>query len=206
MILASLSPRDRRTLRLGGLVALPVAVFSLVLRPYVGALFDARDDLTRERDLLAREQGVLSGADRYSRVIADAGAALRGEGPRLFRGVDELAAASALEGYVADQASRHRVAVERSESRSAGRTSAGLVALEADFRATGDLQGILALLRALETGPRLVRVERIAIERRAAATPDVEVLSLSATAQGFSLVAPTQLGDTLAGREAEVAP
>lgn len=205
-MLASLSPRDRRALRIGALIAVPVMVFTLVLRPYFHALSDARERLVSERELLAREQAVLADADRYPPVIADATSALRGEGPRLFRGVDDLAAASALEGYVADQASRHRVMVERSESRSAGETSAGLVTVQADFQATGDLQGILSFLRALETGSRLVRVERLGIERRVAATPDEEVLSLSATAQGFSLVAPGSSGDTLPGSGVEAAP
>jgi hypothetical protein len=65
----------------------------------------------------------------------------------------------------------------------------GVRSLRVEIRGESDLRGILALLHALETGPKLIRVDRLDISRAARATADdaTETLALSATVVGFSI-------------------
>ncbi|HEX6369722.1 MAG TPA: type II secretion system protein GspM [Longimicrobium sp.] len=182
---SQMSPRDRRALTLGGAVLVPALLFALVVRPLAGGVDETRERVREQRELLARERGLVAQAAEYPSRLRRAEAALRAEGPRLFRGIDGLAAASALEEYVSDAADRNRVSVRQSESRDGEPVGEGITALQVDLQGEGDLRGILSLLRALDAGTRLVRVEQLAIQARGAG--EDAPLSFSLTAVGYAM-------------------
>ena len=67
---------------------------------------------------------------------------------------------------------------------------AGLITIGISIRAEGDLEGVLILLRALETGDRLAWVEDLVMERGAmssVATDDSETLNVSAVIKAFAV-------------------
>lgn len=182
---SGMSPRDRRALALGGALVVPALCFALVVRPLAGGVGEVRERVREQRELLARERGLVAQAGEYPARLRRAESALRAEGPRLFRGIDGLAAASALEEYVSDAAERSRVSVRQSESRDGEAVGEGITALQVDMQGEGDLRGILSLLRTLDSGARLVRVEQLAIEARGAT--ENAPLSFSLTAIGYTM-------------------
>ena len=186
---SSLSPRDRRALTLGALLGVPVLLFSLVLRPALASHADTRESLRVQRALLAEELALAAHARRYPALLGEARASLRDEAPRLFASRGGAGPAAALEEYVADRAEQSRVRLEQSQGREEGDAAEGVAALGVEIQGTGDLAAVLGFLRALDTGPRLVRVERLALERRSAAGDPAAatVLTFSASLRGFSL-------------------
>lgn len=183
--LPAIGARDRRALRLGATVLLPALAFALVVRPYARALSTTYDELETQRALLARELGALRDAPRDAGRAGEARQALAVATQRLFDGADAVAASAELASYVSDQAVENGLEVEESETRAASPDD--LPAM--DIRARGDVLAIVDFLRALEDGPRLARVERIAIARdpRAAGEEWDGTLTLTATVTGLSL-------------------
>ncbi|HEX7120479.1 MAG TPA: GspMb/PilO family protein [Longimicrobiales bacterium] len=187
----ALTARDRRALLLGAAVLAPALLFAFVARPFAGALAERRDRLAAERDLLARELRLLADARRFPDALRDAEAELMREAPRLFAGSDPVAATSALEGFVAAQAIAHRVFIQRSESLAPESAAQGVVALRTTVRAVGDLDGLLSFLRSLEAGRKLVRIERLSLERveEPDGGQDRVVIAASALVRGYALAA-----------------
>jgi hypothetical protein len=192
-LVARLSPRDRRALLVGLGILLPALLVPLALRPFQRALTTARAQLETERDLLVRERRVLAGAAELPPQLQRTTELLALEAPRLFRAPDEVSATAALSGYVAERAHGHRVLLQQAETGAPHPVAGaeGVTGLTVTLRGVGDLEGILGFLHALEEGPRLVRVERLAIERSQrmgpAATDDEEVLSVAALVRGYSV-------------------
>lgn len=202
-----LRPRDRRALLLGAALLLPILLFGLVGRPYLHALSTTRAELQTQRELLARERTLLEEARAYPARMDDAEAGLRLEVPRLFGGTDELTMTAALAEVVAEEARRSRVLVQGIESREAAPVDEGVLALQVELRALGDLEGVLTFLHALEQGEKLIRVERLAIERAAryerSAAPEEQVLALTASLRGFALRPTRVSAGATAAREGE---
>jgi hypothetical protein len=186
-----LGVRDRRALRIGILLAVPVLVINLAVRPYLAELADLRERVAARRELLARELALISHAERFPHELGRAQTALGALGPRLFIGADEIARTGALVYYVGERATRNRVLMQRVETRPSEPTADSLLALRVDVQGMSDLEGILGLLHALEGGPKLVRIERLSIGTAgrlglSAGAPAEEVLSFSATITGFA--------------------
>lgn len=195
----ALSARDRRALRLGMLVLLPVLVLSLVVRPYLRALALARQELAAQRVLLARELGALRDAPRDAVLVRHGRQLLAGAAARLFDGGDAVAASAALAGYVGDQADSAGLEVQESETRPGDMPSV-------DFRARGDVLAIMDFLRAIEDGPKLARVEQLTITREPSRGGDDAdgTLVLAATIAGLPLRAEAdarQPSDSAPARE-----
>lgn len=205
MILSRLRRRDRLALGWGAGLVAPVVCYALVFQPYLSILHASRQRLEEQRGLLARELSLLHGAQRYPARMMELEVALARERPRLFSGVDALSATSALTYYVSDRARRSRVVVQRVEGDAPEASSRGLLLLRLTVGAESDLEGILTLLRALETGDKLVRVERLSIERASASgESDEGALTLSATITGYAGAVP---GDSaIVTRLAQAAP
>jgi Tfp pilus assembly protein PilO len=188
--LAGLNQRDRRAVGLGAMLVVPAVAFHLAVRPYLGALADARTRVTREQDLLRREQTLLAEVKAYPQLLSGAESSLLREAPRLFAGPDLVAASAALSNYVSGKALASRVFLQRSETQSPS-VADGVARLQVDLNAVGDLEGILSFLQALEAGPKLVTVHRLAIGKAQAVNlgqpRDEEVLSLSAVVGGYAL-------------------
>ena len=183
-----LKPRDARALRVGLVVLAPLLALRLVALPFAHAMGESRMRVETERDLLRRELALLEDTKRYPVVLRDAESRAKQEIPRLFRGPDELSAAAGLSYYASEQARRARVLVQQIDARPVIAAGGGLRRLEVALRVQGDLEGVLSWLSALEQGPRLVRVESIAIER-GSADGDWESLDVTCTLVGYAAIA-----------------
>lgn len=204
-----LRPRDRRAINLGLLVIVPALVLGAGAPPYLASLEEAQDRLSVERSLLSRELALVAdSALALQRETAAAGA-LAAREPRLFSGEPAIAAGG-LVRYVARAAELSGVRLESTETAgtdAAGPTlveeriardavaagSSSLTAVRVQLRATGDLMGVLELMRRLEDGPRLIRIEDLSLERIEGYTgvndgvESVQVVVLSATLAGYTL-------------------
>ena len=190
---ARLGPRDRRAVLVGAAILGPVFAFTLAGRPYLHARAALVEQIHEQQDLLRRELTLVQSVPRLSGDLTDARRALADARPRLFPALDPLGASAILVSAVSEHARRRGVLVEAIESRPAEYLGDGLMAIQVDMRGQGDLEGLLRWLDALETGPRLLRVEQLSVARigsgAQADSLDVETLSVAATVRGF-LLAP----------------
>jgi hypothetical protein len=182
---------DRRAILLGAMILGPAVALKLVLLPLVRSWSDLRAEIATERSLLAREEELLSEADRWPvRYTAD-GARLLAAAPRLYDGADQVAGAGALASYLAQRATARRVFLQQTELRPTEKAGEGVSALGVELRGSTDLEGLLRFVQDIENGKPLVRVERVHIERAErpsfGAHDDEEVLSFSLAVRGFAL-------------------
>jgi type II secretory pathway component PulM len=187
-----MNPRDRRAVTLGAAVLLPALCFTLVVRPFVHARTALRERLREQHALLARELTLVAAASRLPEQVGDAAHVLRVASPRLLPG-DAFAATATLLHAVGDAARQHDVFIEAIEGAAPEDAGDGLVAVQINLRGRGDLEGLLRWLTAIESGDRLLRVERLGIARlsggAAGDSKDVETLTLGATVRGYVLAA-----------------
>lgn len=198
--LPALGPRDARALRIGGWIVLPVLLATLVVRPLGSAWLDRRAALEQDRALLTRELRLVTDAPRDRELLRAERRALDASASRLFGGAEAVSASAELARYVAREASESRLQLEQAETETAldvpgavlpngdaPRTgaSAGQL-LRVSIRARGDVEAIVAFLRRVEGGERLVRVERIAITTGDESTADDGSLLLTATLNGLA--------------------
>ena len=163
--LTSLDARDRRALILGAWVLVPLLIAVVLIRPYVRVLLEQREALASERTLLARENRALLHLPDDRRSLASLDSELSTLAPRLFAGSDAVTASAELARYAAERAamSRLRLAQVETEMRVDSTLSGG--DLRVSLRARGDILAIHEFLRSVESGPKLVRVERVEVVR-----------------------------------------
>lgn len=197
-----LGSRDRRALTLGALVVLPAFGFALVVKPYLHARTVRLERVREQRDLLRRELSLVAAAHDVPARLERAAHTFARSRSRLLSGRDPLGATAALVSLVGDEARRRGVLLETIESGSPEPLNDRLVAVQIEVRGRGDLEGSLRWLEALETGPHLLRVERLTVGRLDQAVPrdslDVETLTLGAVVRGIVLVR----SDTIAASRA----
>lgn len=187
-LLARLNPRDRRALIIGAILALPAIGYKALIRPFAGAINDARAAVARERSLLERELALLARAPDLPREIAFARDAEGMARRRLFIAEDPIEAASEMSTYVGGALRAGSVTVQQIESGDDKEIGSGLREISLSLRAEGPLDGVLQALGALESGPRLLRVTRVSIER-SLATPGpggTESVVIAATVRGYA--------------------
>ena len=184
-----MSPRDRRALLLGAAVLAPALFYIWGVKPYRAALDDARQQLAVERETLARERAAIAAARKNPQLQHLADSAMRAASPRLFQGRDDVMASAELASYLGDIARARHVWLQDAATRPAALSPSGVRTLRVEIRAESDLQGILSLLQALETGSKLVRVERMDVSRQPSRSEEsgAETLALSATISGFAI-------------------
>lgn len=196
-----LSDRDRRALRLLALVAVPAMLFAFGVRPWLSHMRDLRDRIATERSTLARELALVQAMPTASVAGREAAAAVRSTEPRLFVGRDDVIASAELASYVGGVGAESRVLVQDAGTRPSVISPTGVRTLRVELRGESDLEGIVGFLNALETGEKLVRIDRVDISRAAGGRGEeegVETLSLSAMVAGFALGDPPR--DTLPRR------
>lgn len=187
-----LRPRDRRAILAGLSVLLLAGTFVFILRPYAHAVGEARDQLAAERALLARERALLRAASGLGKQQAMLDTAVEWRSERLFTG-DRTLAAAQLARYLDVEAGESRALIERSETIEGAEIVPGLDAVRLRFRAVGDVAGVLELVRRLEDGDRLVRIETLSLgrrERRARGPEEddpIQPVTLAATITGYTL-------------------
>jgi hypothetical protein len=190
---SNLTPRDRRAVQVGALLLVPALLFSVLIRPYLTALRATEAHTIRERDLLHRERALLAGVRSAPAHLQRAERVLLAEAPHLFGGSDLGTASAALAHYVGNTAAAHRVFLQGSETRPPEGGGDGVARIRVDLRAVSDLEGLLAFLHELETGPKLLTVEALAIAQtdriNGVERADEEILGLAATITGYVLEA-----------------
>lgn len=191
----TMSAKDRRAITLGVGIVLPALFAVFGVKPYFAALSSARQQLSVERETLAREKAAIDAARKNPRLRQAADSAMRALGPRLFEGRDDVAASAELVSYLGDVARTNRVWLQDAATRPAITSPGGVRALRVEMRAESDLHGVLTMLRELEFGQKFVRIDRLDISRvsRAAATDSSETLAISATVTGYAIGAETAL-------------
>jgi hypothetical protein len=198
-----LGRRDRRAVLVGAVILAAAFGARAGVQPYLRTLSNARARVERERDLLHREHELLAEVKHYPAWIPTAERSLLDEAPRLFAGPELATASATLVNYVSTRAIRHRVFVQQSASRSPTSVASGVVRLQVDLRAVGDLEGILSLLQDLEAGGKLLTVDNLTIAQaeqvgNGSSSRDEEVLVVSATISGYALGDADTTQDTLA--------
>lgn len=207
---SNLQPRDRRAVRLGAWILLPSLAMAFVIKPYASALLANRAMLRSDRDLLARESLAVTELPSDIKLLNERSRTLRSIEPRLFVGSDAITASAELARYVSARATQSGLRLEQTETdahidstgslRSASARPSGYERgddqLRVTIRARGGILAVYTFLRAMETGPRLVGVERIDITR--SSTDDVfdGTLTLTATVAGIALRKATDAGVT----------
>jgi type II secretory pathway component PulM len=197
--LPTLRPRDRRAVRAGAWILVPLLIGTVVIRPYITALEASRSALENEADLLARETRAVLDLPSDSATLRATSLLLVAAAPRLFGGSDAVTAAAELARYVSASATACGLHLEQAETQtradSVGQTSlasAPARATEGDsnlrvtIRARGGVLAIYAFLRAMEDGEKLVRVERIDIVRTATDDTFDGTLTVTATVAGLA--------------------
>jgi len=212
--LLTLRPRDRRALRAGAWILVPLLIAIFVIRPYTTAVQAGRAALERESDLLARETRAVLDLPGDSAVLRIFGLRVAAEAPRLFGGTDAVTASAELARYVSAGATACGLHLEQAETQtridSVGQTPLASTPspannrdaggdLKVTIRARGNVLAIHAFLRAMENGPKLVRVERIEIGRTA--TDDTFDGTLTLTASVTALARRGVLGSTATASE-----
>jgi type II secretory pathway component PulM len=187
-----MTPRDWRAIAIGSAVVLPALLVMWGVRPYVNRLKGLQREVATQRDLVAREQALIHDRPAPDSTLKALQVHLSDMNERLFPGGDELGATAALATYVTQLARQHGVLVQQGETRPPGVAAGGggLKTIEVGVRAAGDLEGVLEWLAALETGPRLVEVARLGIERAGGASsqrdPERETLAVGLVVRGYT--------------------
>ncbi|AMW04540.1 GspMb/PilO family protein [Gemmatimonas phototrophica] len=173
--------RERLVVRGGALIATAALLVVYGLLP-LWRHFQSRElqiSATRERaglfaGYIARTSDLERTADADERWLA---ASPR----RALHASDASLAASALQTLLQDAAEGAGMAVSRVEVEP---ESDSTEAVRGTLTAVGDIHGLAALLRTLESGARLVQVERFTVQQNSAlrGAPDVLQLSLSVRA------------------------
>jgi type II secretory pathway component PulM len=182
-----LSPRYRRAVSVGVLAVAPAVFYAFVVKPYVSSVRRAMDALRSEAILLDREQAVT----RRQRVIgdeaSDAAAVARRIARRTYAAADSALTMSTFGRDVTTALNDAGLTVQRVEVRDSLSANAALRELTIDVRAQGDFESVLGALTRLEKSTRLIRVDRLAIdkngERQASGG---ELLSLVAIIHGYA--------------------
>lgn len=175
-IVANLGTRDRRALQLGAWILGPLFVANFVVRPYANALLERGAGLASERALLAREYRAVLALPGDRRALALLDSQLVSIAPRLFDGGDAVTASAELARYVSDIAGDARLHIAQVETETRldsvstarprnERDAPTSNDLRISLRARGDIVAIQEFLRAVESGAKLVRVERLEIVR-----------------------------------------
>lgn len=196
---SSLQPRDRRALHLGSWLLLPSLAMALVIKPYASALLASRAMLQRDRDQFARESRAVLDLPGDLAMLRAKRQALLAIEPRLFGGSDAITASAELARYVGTRATRNGLRLEQTETDThidstaretlATEKSDGHRAeeLRVTIRARGGILAVYAFLSAMEAGPRLVRIERVAIVRGSTDDTFDGTVTCTATVVGIAL-------------------
>jgi hypothetical protein len=188
---STMSAKDRRAIVLGGLIVLPALLYIWGVRPYRAALEATRDEVEIARLALSREKAAVTTTMANPEAQRSADSALMMSAPRLFEGRDDAIASAQLAAYLGSVARRSRVLMQDANTRPSATSPEGIRTLRVEVRAESDVQGITTFLHNLESGNKLVRVDRLEISR----VPGLEdkngfeTLSIAATVSGFAFAA-----------------
>jgi len=180
---SSMGTRDRRALWLGAVIVLPVLLWRLAVVPYRESLARGEDRVVSVRELLSREKALLRDAPRLPAMAQAAAARAADESARLFGGADTVAATAALAGWVRDAAVGARLRNAQTSAAAVETVAGGVESVGVDVRAEGSFAAVTSWIALMESGERLLSVERLDVSSTGAT--DGTVL-LSARVRGFT--------------------
>jgi type II secretion system (T2SS) protein M len=182
-----MTPKDRRALVIGGLVVVG-AVMTLRVLPMVwGRAIEAHTMLRERAILLARTRDEMASLPRLRDSAAILSQALIALAPQVLSGPTATEANSDLSARMNLIASRAPAKVERLEALrdSLGNGRLGRVRVHAAVET--DVRGLVALLKAIETGDEVLHLEELHVEapRPDPAERGPEILKVEITVSGW---------------------
>lgn len=180
--LGRLSKRDRRALILGLVILVPALLNSAVVRPYRSAVEAARRSVELQRDLLARERGLLALREQVPELIRNNIREITRLRERLLSTTDPALAEAELTAYLEGLATENNVLLKEMRAmRSQGdgpvaftpisveplRVEPGAGVLDpirVTISAESDFEGIASFLNGIDGGRLLVRVVELTLE------------------------------------------
>jgi Tfp pilus assembly protein PilO len=181
-----ITPRDRRAVRVGALLTAPVLCHVLLVKPYLSGARRMLEALQVQRAILAREEDVMANLPAIQAEGAASTETLRSATLRMYPMTDTVAAVVALGHDVADAFNSAGVSMQHMEMRDSLIPRARVLELTVDLRAEGEFQDLVGALSRLEANRRLIRVDRLMIERSASASSAPERLSIVAVVHGYA--------------------
>jgi len=188
MSLATMNSRDRRALLLGLALLGPALGYIWGVKPLLASFNRTRDQIFQQRQLLAQEMAAVTAARQNPDLKRVADSAMRATEPRLFEGRDDVQASAELASHLTDVAQRSELLLQSAATRPTV-LSNGIRSLRVEIRGESDIRGVLEFLQNLESGEKLLRVDRLDISRSMAASDieGVEPLAVAATIVGFAI-------------------
>lgn len=160
---ATLSARDRRALGRAAVVALAALAWVGGVRPLYALYRDTVHQLAYERHVLARERGLLAAVPRLERAASAGGDRLLAAGPRFLDGTTAGTASASLAGYLHALADSAGVVVRTLAPAAPSDAVGGPEPVTLRVEAGGDMDALVTLLRAIEGGSRLLRLDSLEI-------------------------------------------
>lgn len=164
--------REQRVVMTGALVVVVALLVTYAVLPFArrwmlreGEISAATTRVSYLQNLVARTGELQSLADARER-------ALTGESRRVLHARSNTLAASALQTWLQDAADASRIVVTRLEVSADTLATTGV---PASMSVYGDIHGVAAMLDVVQFGPRVMRLERVTLQRNAAliGAPDV---------------------------------
>lgn len=162
-----LSARDRRALRTGLMLAVPVLAWLFVVRPYRASLADLKAQVEAERALLAREEALLESADVLPVRANEAAAHMERVERRLVSGANVALVEGKVIEHLESLAQASRVLLQEIRGLQPVRRDAEsevVHPIRLAVQAESDLNGVTRLLHSIEESPLLLRIEELSVE------------------------------------------
>jgi type II secretory pathway component PulM len=166
MNLRSLSVRDRRALLLGGAAFAPMLLWLLIVAPFTRHLSATRDRLERSGEMLRRELSVVRSASQYAAARTEVQRRLAESQQRLIYATSDASARTMLVGFVDERARASDIDVAALDATGDSTAVGTLRRVSVRLSGTGDMEGVLTLIGALEGGSPFLVVSQIEIEAR----------------------------------------
>jgi len=162
-----LSARDRRALRTGLILAIPILAWTFVVRPYREALADLTAQVEAERSLLAREEALLQSADVLPVRAGEAAAHAERVERRLVTGANVALVEGKVIAHLESLAQASRVLLQEIQGLQPVRSDAEsevVRPIRLAIEGESDLDGITRLLHSIEDSSMLLRIEELSVE------------------------------------------
>lgn len=180
---AVVNARDRRALWLGALIVIPALLWRVAVVPYREALGRGAARATAARELLSREKALLRDAPRLPALMQASAARADDESTRLFGGADTVAATAALASWVRNAAVGAGLRAPQAAAAAVDIVAGGVESVAVDVRAEGPFAAVTMWIGLMESGERLLWVERLELSTTGATDGTV---SLSARVLGYT--------------------
>jgi type II secretion system (T2SS) protein M len=160
-----LQTRDRRALGIAAFAVVAGLAFRFGAIPYIAKHAELRAELQMQRDLYAREAGLIEGVELIDTAVRQSADYLTRNANRVFvADLDANLTASEVQSYVDRIVHIAGVTVSQMDVQAADSLNRGLSRVGLRVRGQGDFEGVMALLDAVQTGPRLLEIQELSVQ------------------------------------------